>query len=592
MNPRAFGFLRREDGGEDLFLPPPITTAIDGDRVLVLLDREPRVLGALERQRRRAAGLWEGDGCVAPDDPKLPGQLLVPAGRFRPRKGDRVVVDLTASPVCLAEVLRARPGVDVEMLAAMVEAEVRTDFPQEVLDEAAKFVEPGKKEFRNRLDLRSETSIVTIDPVESKDFDDAVSIARDGRSGYRLGVHIADVSAYVSPGSAIDREAYARGNSVYLPARVYPMLPEALSNGICSLREGMARLTKSVLFRFDDQGGLRSFEIHRTVIRPFKRLTYERATAVMEGKGHEHPKVEASLRLMLELAEKLRKGRKDSLSLHRPEVAFTFDGRGRIVDVAEPDDGVAHGVIEEFMLAANQAVGEFLAQKKLPSLWRYHPEPSSLQSFVDFTRSLGVPWLPAHSLASYMRKIAGRPEARLVAQELLWAMPPAVYDDRWAGHFALGMNRYLHFTSPIRRYADLVVHRVLDFALGASRRKPGHLEEVARHLSEREKLASGLESRLRRRPVFDYLDTIDRGPHRGVVTQIRKEGIKVELGRFLVWGLLAWEDLPGRSWLRDELSAQNEQQLFRVGDSIHVRVQAVDRRNGRIRFVLDGQDGF
>lgn len=594
VHPRGFGFVRPDQGTQDLFLPPPIEGALDGDRVLVVAGDPAKLVGVLRRFRRRAAGTWDGRLGLRPDDPKLPSPLRATPGKTRARPGDKVVVSLESDPAVVVEVVGRADDPTVDERAALLEAEVRATFPREVLAEAERLNEPGTAECRHRMDLRAEVAVVTIDPVSARDFDDAVSVRRTA-DGWQLGVHIADVAAYVRPGTPLDREARLRGNSVYLPSRVVPMLPERLSNDLCSLREGRDRLTKSVLFDLDRDGRVQRFTLHSSVIRPFRRLTYERASAVMGGATGEHPDVTEALRAMRDLASLMGARRGDAIQLERPEVHFTYDAAGRIVSVEEGDHGQAHGVIEEFMLAANRAVAEYLGQSGQPALYRHHGAPASLVGFTEFTGRLGIPYHPQHSLASFMRKTAGRPEARLLTQELLWALPAAEYRPDRPDHFALGFERYLHFTSPIRRYADLVVQRAIDAALaaadGARGAGAGHgpeedLAALGEHLSQRERLSAGVESRLRRRQVLTFLADRDRGPHQGVITGVQRDALRVELPRFLVWGRLPIAALPGRGYLVDEIAVQNEANLYRVGDVVHVRVAEIDQRTGQIAFSL------
>ena len=586
VHPRQFGFLRLDEGGKDLFVPPPAVSGhLDGDYVLYLNDEEnPSILLLIERSRSLASGVYERKNRICADDPKLPSPLHVQCGRLRPKFGDKVLVSLEKHPYRLIKNFGPAQAPGIEEKAALAVAEIAEKFPKAVMDEVKKFKEPSARDFKGRVDLRDSVSIVTIDPVSSRDFDDAISVTKTPR-GFDLGVHIADVSAFVKPGSALDREAQRRCQSVYLTSRVIPMLPEKLSADLCSLREGRERLTKSVLFSFDEFGRQRSVKVCRSVIRPFKRLTYGRASEVMEGKGGEHPSVTETLRAMCHLAQLLRGRRENAFSLHRPEVEFVYDASGQMVGVKEAATDVAHGVVEEFMLAANQAVGDFLFEAEKETLWRHHAEPANLDDFCAFTQRLGLPYLPQHSLARYMDKVAKRTEARLIFQEFLWALPPAEYSTKRMSHFGLAMERYLHFTSPIRRYADLVVHRAVEEVLGLKRKGPRFdLERLAERISARERVVNSAESRMRRMKILDFLDKQDRGPHEGVITQMTKSGLKVELTRLLIWGMLPFESLPGGDWVSDEMSVQNEEFLYRLGDKIHVRVEKIDRRSGHIIF--------
>ena len=356
------------------------------------------------------------------------------------------------------------PGVDI--LSIIRKYHLPTEFPREVLEQAERIPEDvGGQQVAGREDLRNEF-IVTIDPDDARDFDDAIHVEKLPNGGWRLGVHIADVAAYVEPGSALEREARRRGNSVYLPDRVIPMLPERLSNGVCSLNPGVDRLTHSVFIHFDKRGMPKSARFARSVIRSAHRLTYKQAYAILMSPPRDM--LGERLRLAWELAALLRRKRFEhgSLDLDFPEVKVWLDEKGEPIRFERVENDESHQLIEEFMLAANEAVARELKKRAIPTIYRVHenPDPEKLAEYREFALSFNYKVGDLSHRAELQRLLAeirGKPEEQALKVALLKSLKRARYDAQPLGHYGLAKTNYLHFTSPIRRYADLVVHRAL-----------------------------------------------------------------------------------------------------------------------------------
>src|SRR5213596_705266 len=492
----GYGFLTSEELGEpDIFIAAEnIGTGMHGDRVVVRISRdaaygrikgrrEGRVIRILERAHDTIVGTLQRSRnfyYVVPDDPRFVHDIYVrPVAVEEDRQsetaatvGDKVVVRLDdwqsrhVNPEGeIIEVLgpASAPGVDV--LSIIRKYHLPAEFPKDVLDQAERISEEiGARQLDGREDLRNEF-IVTIDPDDARDFDDAIQVEKTN-TGWRLGVHIADVAGYVEPGSALDREARRRGNSVYLPDRVIPMLPERLSNGVCSLNPGVDRLTHSVFINFDKNGVAKSAHFARSVIRSAHRLTYKQAYAILTSPPRD--RLGERLHLAWELAALLRRKRFDqgALDLDFPEVKVLVDKQGHPVRLERVENDESHQLIEELMLAANEAVARELKKRAIPTIYRVHenPDPEKLAEYREFALSFGYKVGDLTHRAELQRLLAevgGKPEEQALKVGLLKSLKRARYAPQPLGHYGLAKANYLHFTSPIRRYADLVVHRAL-----------------------------------------------------------------------------------------------------------------------------------
>ena len=585
---RGFGFFVPERGGDDLFVPPGREgDAIDGDTVLV--ERAggdtARVVKTLERGRRLLAGTYLGQGAFNPDAHHV-GRILKVDGKAD--RGDKVLVAADVDRFRIERVLGRSGAPDVEDAAVLAELEICPDFPQAALNDAKALRPPRESDTAQRLDLRKALTVVTIDPVSSRDFDDAVSLHRQG-DGWLLGVHIADVSHYVRPSSALDREAFRRSTSVYLPGRVLPMLPEHLSNDLCSLREGQDRLTLSVLMRCDATGRIRETTFAETIIRPDRRFSYERASRVMDGSRREAGPFGSLLQDLLGLAGRLKKQRR-SLDLPRDDTELVFDANGNIVDLRSTAQDVAHGVIEEFMLAANREVARLMLTRAQPVLFRHHPKPADLTHLWDTLALLGLDAPAKMGLRRALAKAVNDGHGPAAASAVFRCMPRAFYTSTDATHYSLGFEAYCHFTSPIRRYTDLLVHRRLrhllrqdggkvvlaaDAKCGPPMRDP-ELENKAKHLNARAAAAERAESRIRRRRILEFLLRQGPIPTNGQITGVVEKGLMVDLGEYGVNGFLALDALPGDGYQFEPGRLSNSRNTLKLGQDISVRIHRID----------------
>src|SRR5213080_3365266 len=501
----GYGFLISEKPGEpDVFIAAEnVGTAMHRDRVVARISPEPpagrikgrregRVIRILERAHDTIVGTLQRSRnfyYVVPDDPRFVHDVYVrPVAAVQEDRrsetaatvGDKVIVRLGAlesrhvNPEGeIIEVLgpASAPGVDV--LSIIRKYHLPTEFPSDVLEQAERIPERVEaQQIAGREDLRNQF-IVTIDPDDARDFDDAINVEKLPNGGWQLGVHIANVAAYVEPGSALDREARRRGNSVYLPDRVIPMLPERLSNGVCSLKPEVDRLTHSVFINFDKRSVVRSARFARSVIRSAHRLTYKEAYAILTAPPRDH--LGEQLHLTWELAALLRRKRFEhgALDLDFPEVKVWVDKEGRPVRLERVENDESHQLIEEFMLAANEAVARELKNRAIPTIYRVHenPDPEKLAEYREFVLSFDYKvgdLTHRVELQRLLASINGKPEEQALKVALLKSLKRARYAPQPLGHYGLAKANYLHFTSPIRRYADLVVHRALGRARSPS----------------------------------------------------------------------------------------------------------------------------
>jgi ribonuclease R len=555
-----------------------------------------------------------------PDDPRFQHDIYVHPDRGQQQKpsanvGDKVVLRLDAwesrhvNPEGeIIEVLgpASTPGID--MLSIIRKYHLPAEFPKDVLDQADQISERiDARQFEGREDLRKDF-IVTIDPDDARDFDDAIQVEKTN-SGWRLGVHIADVAAYVEPGTALDREARRRGNSVYLPDRVIPMLPERLSNGVCSLNPGVDRLTHSVFIHFDKHGVAKSARFAHSVIRSAHRLTYKQAYATLTSPPQDG--LGERLHLAWELAALLRRKRFEhgALDLDFPEVRVFVDKQGHPVRLERIENDESHQLIEEFMLAANEAVARELKKRAVPTVYRIHenPDPEKLAEYREFVLSFNYKvgdLTQRPELQRLLASIRGKPEEQALKVALLKSLKRARYSAQPLGHYGLAKANYLHFTSPIRRYADLVVHRALgrDAALrrpdGAARR-PYHpdvaeITSIAEHLSITERTAADAEidaAQMKKLEFFQrQLDQRNPQIFRASIVDVRNYGLMVELPDALITGLIHVSSLTDDFYLfepaRRQLIGRRSRKRFSVGDEVSVFVARVDTFKRQVDFAM------
>jgi ribonuclease R len=636
----GYGFLVPEKAGEpDVFIATENTgTAMTGDRVVARISRdvpprrakvragqafksrsEGRVIRILERARDTIVGTLQHSRnfyYVVPDDPRLVHDVYVqvpPREKLpkAPTRGDKVVVRLEAwesrhvNPEGeIIEVLGAATAPGIDMLSIVRKYDLPTAFPKSVIDEANRIPQSVEQRMVDGRDDLRDKFIVTVDPDDARDFDDAIDVEKIDNEGWRLGVHIADVSAYVTPDSALDREARRRGNSVYLPDRVIPMLPERLSNGVCSLNPNVDRLTHSVFVEFDKSGRARNARFAKSVIRSGRRLTYKEAYAILQTK----PNGELSRRLHTawELASLLRRKRFEhgSLDLDFPEVKVYVDPAGKPIKLERVENDESHQLIEEFMLAANEAVARELRQRSIPTIYRVHedPDPEKLAEYREFVLSFNhkVGDLSHRKeVQRFLASIRGKPEEQALKIGLLKSLKRARYAAQSLGHYGLAKANYLHFTSPIRRYADLVVHRTLAERNSPRRTKidVGQIESLANHISDTERNAAEAEIesvRLKKLQFFqEQLEQRNPQVFRAAIMDVRNYGLVVELPDALVTGVVHVSTLGDDFYIFDaaqrRLIGRRTRRRFSVGDEIRVFVARVDAFKRQIDFAIADQ---
>ncbi len=625
---RGFGVVRpaRPDPKGDVFIPPnKLGSAHDGDLVLVKPVkpkrrgqedgrasselREGRVLAVLRRSRRVLLGVYvAGERETGTVEPLLEENLreiyIPPQRRKGARDGQRVLVRLLEEPT-----VGGMPSGEVVEIAApegtwradaqwiIAEYELPEHFPAAALAEAERFPDAiPEEEIARRTDLRSEI-LFTIDPEDAKDFDDAVTLARTAPGGYRLGVFIADVSHYVRAGSELDRAAYERGTSVYLPGKVLPMLPERLSNHLCSLAPEVERLVQAIWMEIDPSGALTAWRQEAAVIRSTARLTYAEAQAILDdeppprSKPRPAPAIAAMVRAMDELREKLRARRLEggALELDLEEQELLLDEAGEVLDVRVRPRDRAHNLIEEFMLLANEAVARIATSRSVGILRREHPAPSEedVAQFLKLCRALvpGIRVVGERDFRELVERVRGRPIAPVINMALLRTLTRAQYGARKSLHFALAKEEYCHFTSPIRRYPDLQVHRVLfgPGAVAAARAGLGdlaNLERMAEHLSAVERRAEEAEREMKKMRAIGWLRRRLGDRFAGVITAVFEYGFFVRLDETMIEGMVHVSTLDDDYYQLHEASfalrGRNKGRTFRVGDAIEVQLRAAE----------------
>ena len=624
---RGFGFVRPADArpGDreaDIRVPAVATAdAADGDTVRVQLTKSHdvgrpgltgEVIEVLQRQTVRFVGTAfesAGQGWVQIDGTQFPRAVWVgDPGAKSARDGDKVVVELIRFPT----VLRDGEGVIVEVLGAAGAAGVDTrmviaefglpgDFPEAVLEDARRQAEAFSDTVpAGRRDLSAET-IVTIDPVDARDFDDAISLARIDRGHWLLGVHIADVAHFVPEGSALDQEALARGTSVYLPDRVIPMLPEIVSNNLASLQPGRLRLARTCWIEFSAEGIPIHSQVERTAIESKQRFTYEEVDQFLADPATTAVKMTVGVRSLLgrmrDLARLLRGRRieRGALELNMPEVKIDLDRSGQVSGAHVVAHTESHQIIEEFMLAANEAVAGLLAGAEAGFLRRIHPAPDlrKLRQLTEFVSELGFEVDSLESRFELQRLLdlaRGRPEEHAVHYAVLRSLTRAAYGPQEDGHYALASDCYCHFTSPIRRYPDLTIHRAIDrLAVGKRPAREG-LDRLGEQCSQLERRAEAAERELVKLKLLHFLAGRIGSELEGVVTGVERFGLFVQGIELPAEGLVAVERLPDDRYRYDRrahtLTGHRPGNAFRLGDRVQVRVDAVDLEKRLLEFSL------
>lgn len=607
-----------------------------------------RVIRILERANKTLSGTLKRSKLfyyVIPDDPRIIQDILVPDPRKsslrpKPKIDDKVLVRLAPweqrhlNPEGdFIKVLGKTHTPKAEFSAILHQYDLNPDFPEAVAKEADQFPSKVKPaECKDRVDLRK-VYTVTIDPQDAKDFDDALTLEQQPGGGQRIGVHIADVSHYVRPGTALDREARKRGNSTYLVGATIPMLPKVISNGLCSLVEGEDRLTKSVFLHYDKNGKLRKTEFANSVIRSNKRLTYEQAydflfendlakiakrpdppahqtgstgRSLRKLSRNELTTLRDALRSLWSTAGRLRKARirKGSLELDMPETKIYVDEQGYADRIVRVEQDESHQMIEEFMLAANEAIARSLNEKNLPAIHRVHdkPDPEKLDEFGDSLESFGIKagdLSNRNNLNRVLRKAKTHPQGHLLKIGFLRSLKQAGYRASPDGHFGLAKEHYTHFTSPIRRYSDLVVHRIFARHLASKganvpRKRYTHSElaAIAQHLCLTEQNSTEAERESVKVKLLEFfereLTRKNPSSFKAVIMDVRNHGMFVELSESMAYGLVhistLRDDLYKLDPAQKALIGRKRRRKYAIGDTVDVKVARLDRFKRQIDF--------
>lgn len=617
-NAKGFGFVKIENEEDEIYIAKTNSSnALNGDEVLIEIIEEKnkvkkaegKIVRILKHEKDTVVGIFQNNknfGFVVPDDKNFGTDIFISKKNFGKAKNNhKVLVQITKYPEKgkkaegkIIEVLGNVNETGVDMLSLIKEHKLPSIFPKQVVEEAKKCGNRiDEQDIKNRIDLRNEV-IFTIDGAEAKDLDDAIGIKKLENGNYKLSVHIADVSYYVKPNSLLDKEALIRGTSIYMLGRVIPMLPRELSNGICSLNAGEDRFTLSCTMEIDKNGNVKSSEIYKAVINVTERMTYTDVQKILDNSDvdiiKKYEKHINEFKLMEELALILKQKRleKGYLNLDIPESKIELDSEGRAINISKYETTFANEIIEQFMLIANETVAEKFFWLDAPFIYRVHetPDYEKVQELNKFLFNFGLKIkankdnIYPKEFSKILEEIKGKDEEKVVSHLLLRTLKVARYEDINKGHFGIASKYYCHFTSPIRRYPDLFIHRIISKYLEENydvnekfiEEYKKQAEERAKQSSEREKIATKVERESEDIKKAEYMENRIGEKYEGMISSVTSFGVFVELDN-TVEGLIRFEDLGNEYFIYDEdrkrLIGERSNIVYKIGDKVKIRVK-------------------
>lgn len=630
-NQRGFGFVKIDDREDEIYIAKEDSlNALNGDRVLIEITEEQnkvkraegKIKKIIKHEKETVVGTFQESrnfGFVVPDDKAFGTDIFISKGKFLNAKNNqKVVVKITKYPQKgknaegeIIEVLGSIDEAGVDMLSIIKEYDLPAEFPENVIEEAKKYGDKiDAKDIKNRIDCRQDV-IFTIDGEDAKDLDDAVRVIKLKNGNYRLDVHIADVSYYVREGSLLDKEAQIRGTSVYMLSRVIPMLPKELSNGICSLNAGQDRFTLSCSMEINNKGEVVSAEVYKGIINVTERMNYHDVQKILDKSDEKvlkkYEKYIGNFELMAELAEILKKKRLEQgyLNLDIPESKIDLDENGKVISIGKYETSFSNEIIEQFMLSANETIAEKFYWLEAPFIYRVHEDPDieKVKELNKFLYNFGLKIrivnekIYPKEVSKILEEIKGKEEEKVVSTLILRTLKIARYEAENKGHFGIASKYYCHFTSPIRRYPDLFIHRIISKYLEENYVVSDKFIEDfkqkaidrARMSSEREKVATKAERDSEDMKKAEFMQDKIGQEYEGIVSSVTQFGIFVELEN-TVEGLIRFENLGNEYFIYDEdrkrLIGENSNKVYKIGDKVRIRVISANKLLRQIDFEI------
>lgn len=630
-NQRGFGFVKIDDREDEIYIAKEDSlNALNGDRVLIEITEEQnkvkraegKIKKIIKHEKETVVGTFQESrnfGFVVPDDKAFGTDIFISKGKFLNAKNNqKVVVKITKYPQKgknaegeIIEVLGSIDEAGVDMLSIIKEYDLPAEFPENVIEEAKKYGNKiDEKDIQNRIDCRQDI-IFTIDGEDAKDLDDAVRVIKLKNGNYRLDVHIADVSYYVREGSLLDKEAQIRGTSVYMLSRVIPMLPKELSNGICSLNAGQDRFTLSCSMEINNKGEVVSAEVYKGIINVTERMNYHDVQKILDKSDEKvlkkYEKYIGNFELMAELAEILKKKRLEQgyLNLDIPESKIDLDENGKVISIGKYETSFSNEIIEQFMLSANETIAEKFYWLEAPFIYRVHEDPDieKVKELNKFLYNFGLKIrivnekIYPKEVSKILEEIKGKEEEKVVSTLILRTLKIARYEAENKGHFGIASKYYCHFTSPIRRYPDLFIHRIISKYLEENYVVSDKFIEDfkqkaidrARTSSEREKVATKAERDSEDMKKAEFMQDKIGQEYEGIVSSVTQFGIFVELEN-TVEGLIRFENLGNEYFIYDEnrkrLIGENSNKVYKLGDKVKIRVVSANKLLRQIDFEI------